>query len=64
MNIMQVLSMLPQLRQNPAAVLAQRGIQLPQGMNDPNAILDYMVENGKVSREQVEQAKALFGINR
>lgn len=65
MNPMQILSMLPQLQQNPAAFLQQRlGVQLPAGMNDPNEILKWMVDNGKTSQAQIDQLKASLGINR
>lgn len=65
MNPMQILSMLPQLQQNPAAFLMQKmGVQLPEGMNDPNAILKWMVDNGKTSQAQIDQLKTSLGINR
>ena len=68
MNPLQLLQMLPQLQQNPAAFLQQKmGVQLPEGMNDPNAILKWMVDNGKTSQAQIDQLKqtlSSFGINR
>ena len=68
MNPLQLLQMLPQLQQNPAAFLQQRmGVQLPEGMNDPNAILKWMVDNGKTSQAQIDQLKqtlSSFGISR
>lgn len=65
MNPIQMLSMLPQLQSNPAAFLQQRlGVQLPNGMNDPNAILQWLVENGKVTQAQIDQMKSSLGINR
>jgi hypothetical protein len=44
------------LKSNPAAFLGQRGIQLPQGMNDPNQILNQMLRSGRFSQAQVNQA--------
>lgn len=42
-----------QIRSNPAQVLAQRGIQVPNGVNvnDPNAIMQYMLNSGAVSQD-------------
>jgi len=51
-NIMQ---MLMQLKSNPMAVLGQR-FNLPQNMNDPNAILQHLLNTGQVSQSQVNQA--------
>ena len=64
-NPMQLLSMLPQLKQNPAAFLQQKmGVQLPSGMNDPNEILKWLTDNGKVKQEQIDSIKSSPGINR
>ena len=51
-NMMQ---MLMQLKSNPMAVLGQR-FNLPQNMNDPNAILQHLLNTGQVSQSQVNQA--------
>lgn len=44
------------LKSNPAAFLGQRGIQLPQGMNDPNQILNQLMQSGRFSQQQINQA--------
>jgi len=51
-NMMQ---MLMQLKSNPMAVLGQR-FNLPQNVNDPNAILQHLLNTGQVSQSQVNQA--------
>lgn len=51
-NMMQ---MLMQLKSNPMAILGQR-FNLPQNMNDPNAILQHLLNTGQVSQSQVNQA--------
>ena len=48
------MSMLAQLKQNPAAMLASR-YNIPQGMTDPNEILQYLLSTGQVSQGQVNQ---------
>lgn len=54
---MQILQMLNQFRQNPMQLLAQRGINIPQNItNDPQAIIQYMLNNGMVNQQQVNQA--------
>ena len=39
-------------------VMKMRGINIPQNvnMNDPNAIIQYLMSNGKISQEQYNTA--------
>lgn len=53
--------MLAQLRANPAAVLQQRGLNIPQGMNNPQAILQHLVQTGQVPNARVQQAMQMLG---
>ena len=48
------LSMLAQFRQNPLAVLSQK-YNIPQGMNDPNQILQHLLNTNQVSQDQVNR---------
>lgn len=54
-NFMQ---MLQQLKQNPMQMIMQRRLNLPQNvsMNDPNAILQSLLQSGQISQQQVNQA--------
>ena len=54
----QMLGMLSQLKQNPMQFLMQRRMNLPQGMNmnDPQAIINHLVQTGQVSQDQINQA--------
>lgn len=47
--------LLQQLRANPAQVLSQR-FNVPQGITDPSALLQYLVSSGQVSQGQVNAA--------
>lgn len=54
-NPMQILSMLPQLKSNPMAVLAQFGV--PQNLaNNPQAIIQNMMNRGTITQDQYNQA--------
>ena len=53
------MQMLPQLRGNPMQFLAQRGIQIPQGMNDPQQIVQQMLNSGRITQAQVDQARQM-----
>ena len=48
--------MLNQIKSNPMAFLQQRGISIPQGMNNPNDIINYLMKTGKVSQAQYNAA--------
>lgn len=54
----QFFGMLSQLKQNPVQFLMQRRMNLPQGIptNDPQAILNHLVQTGQVSQEQINRA--------
>lgn len=58
-NPAQLMQMLPQLRGNPMQFLAQRGIQIPQGMNNPQQIVQQMLNSGRISQAQVDQARQM-----
>lgn len=48
------LSMIAQFRQNPLAVLSQK-YNIPQGMTDPNQILQHLLNTNQVSQDQVNR---------
>lgn len=48
------ISMLNQFKQNPVAMLSRR-YNLPQNTNDPNAILQHLLDTHQVSQEQVNR---------
>lgn len=52
------MAMLQQLKMNPMQFLAQRRMNLPQGMSmqDPQAILNHLVQTGQVSQQQINNA--------
>ena len=49
-----ILSMISQFRQNPLAALSQR-YNIPQNMNDPNQILQHLLNTNQVSQGQVNR---------
>ena len=53
-NIMQMLS---QIKSNPMQFLLQRKMNIPQDMaNDPNAILNHLLQTGQVNQSQMNAA--------
>lgn len=53
-----MLSMLQQLKSNPLQFLIQRRMNIPQNMpmNDPNSIMNYLLQSGQVSQQQINAA--------
>lgn len=52
-----IFQMMTAIKQNPAGFLAQRGINIPQDIsNDPNKITQFLMDNGKISQSQYNQA--------
>ena len=52
------INMLAQFKQNPMAMLSQK-FNIPQNMNDPNQILQHLLNSGQVSQEQVNKVMQL-----
>lgn len=56
MNPMQMGQMLQSLKNNPLSFLQSRGINIPQNMNDPQQIVQYLVNSGRFNQNQINQA--------
>lgn len=44
--------MIAQIKQNPVAFLSRAGLNVPQGMTDPDAILNHLMQSGQVSQDK------------
>ena len=56
-NLQGLMQMLPHIKANPMQFLLQRKLNIPQGMtNDPNAILNHLLQTGQISQNQVNGA--------
>ena len=56
-NIM--MQMLQILQQNPVQFLRSRGLNVPQDLNNPNAIIQYLMNTGQVSQQQYQPARMM-----
>lgn len=53
----EIMSILPQFKANPLGFLMQRRLNIPGDIgNDPNAILQHLVQSGQVSQQQINSA--------
>lgn len=55
------MQMLQQIRSNPAAVLRQRGLQIPDGMTNPQQIIQHLLSSGQVPQARYQQAMQMIG---
>ena len=53
-----LLSMVSQFKQNPMSVLTQR-FNIPQNLNDPNQILQHLLNTNQVSQDQINRVMAM-----
>ena len=52
------MQMYQQFRQNPMVMLSQK-YNIPQNLNDPNEIIQHLLNTGQVSQLQVNQAMSM-----
>lgn len=61
-SMAQIMQMLPQFKANPMQFLIQRKFNVPQSIaNDPNAIVNHLLQTGQVSQEAVNRAYQQMG---
>lgn len=46
--------MLQQLKANPAQILKQRGLSIPDGMTDPQQIINHLIQSGQVGNQRLQ----------
>lgn len=56
MNPMQMLS---QLKSNPLGLLRQAGFNVPDNMNNPQALIQHLMNSGQISQSQLTQAQQM-----
>ena len=54
-NFINLMRMYQQLRQNPMQLLAQK-YNIPQNINDPQQIIQYLLNSGQITQAQLNQA--------
>lgn len=62
MNMMQMLS---QLKSNPLGLLRQAGFNVPSDINNPQAIIQHLMNSGQINQQQLNNAQMMaqnFGV--
>ena len=59
MSGMNMMQMLMQLKQNPAGLLQQNGFNVPANVQNPQEIIQYLMNSGQVNQNQLNQAQQM-----
>lgn len=51
--------MLQQLQANPIQFLQRAGFNVPSNLNDPNAIIQHLMNSGQITQQRYEQARQM-----
>ena len=49
-------NMIMQIQKNPSAFLSQRGCNIPKDINNPNDIIQYLMNTGQISQQKYNWA--------
>ena len=52
-------ALLQRLRQNPAQMLKEMGLEIPADLADPNSIIQHLMNSGQVTQQAYEQARQM-----
>ena len=59
MNRVNPMQMLQQLKTNPIQFLQRAGLNVPSNLNDPNAIIQHLMNSGQITQQRYEQARQM-----
>ena len=52
---------LQQIKSNPSAVLRQRGLNVPDGMTNPQQIVQHLLNSGQITNSKLQMAMQMLG---
>lgn len=55
------MQMMQELRANPASFLKKAGLDIPEGMSDPQQMVNHLMQSGQVSQSRYQQAVQMMG---
>lgn len=60
-NAMNPMQLVQQIQRNPAAMLRQRGLTIPDGMTNPQQIVQHLLQSGQVPQARYQQIMSMMG---
>lgn len=58
-GMMNPMAMLSQLKSNPLGFLRQKGFNVPDNLNNPNDIIQHLMNSGQISQDQYNKARSM-----
>lgn len=58
-NPLEMMNMLNNLTQNPTQILSQFGLNIPNNINNPQDIIQHLLNTGQINQNQVNQARQM-----
>lgn len=58
------MELMGQFRQNPIGILQQVGYQIPDGMTNPQQILNHLMQSGQLPNERLQKAQQMLSLFR
>lgn len=58
------MELMQQFRQNPIGALKQVGYDIPDGMNNPQQIVQHLMQSGQLPNERLQKAQQMLGMFR
>lgn len=58
-NMGNIMQMLTQFRQNPMAMFQRAGLNVPSNINDPQAMIQHLMNSGQITQQQYDQARQM-----
>lgn len=58
------MELMGQFRQNPIGALKQVGYDIPDGMNNPQQIVQHLMQSGQLPNERLQKAQQMLGMFR
>lgn len=58
------MELMGQFRQNPIGILQQVGYQIPDGMTNPQQIVNHLMQSGQLPNERLQKAQQMLSLFR
>lgn len=58
-NPLEMMNILNNLTQNPTQILSQFGLNIPNNINNPQDIIQHLLNTGQINQNQVNQARQM-----
>ena len=54
------MQMVQEVKNDPVSFLKERGYNIPENMNDPRSIVNYLVQSGQIGNQKMQMAQQIL----